>query len=63
MTTHPSRRCANCAHIDAEFECLQLVYLADGSKKPANFACHEHQTQGEFRLELHRPDRLALLAA
>lgn len=52
---HTSRTCANCAHMDPEFECLQMVSMADGSPKPADFNCHEHQTQAEFRLDLHRP--------
>jgi len=59
---HPSRTCANCAHTDPEFECLQMVYMADGSHKPADFGCHEHQTQAELRLNLHRPDCTPLKA-
>lgn len=60
---HPTRRCSNCAHIDAEYECLQLVSMADGSAKPDGFACVEHQTATEYRVELHRPDRAVLEVA
>lgn len=54
---HTSRRCANCAHREPEHDngCLQMVGMADGSQRPAWFACPEHQTDGEYRLELHRP--------
>lgn len=58
-----SRRCANCAHVDPEFGCLQMVSLADGSAKPADFACHEHQTQAEHSLDMHRPAGPVLLLA
>lgn len=57
MTIHPTRHCSNCAHIDTEYECLQLVYMADHSAKPEGFACDEHQTKAEYLIELHRPAR------
>ena len=59
---HPSRCCANCVHVDPDFECLQMVFLADGSRKPEGFACHEHQTVSEYRLDLHRPNSVMLSA-
>lgn len=58
-----SRRCANCAHVDPEFECLQLVRMADGGPKPDEFACNEHQTSAEWDLGLRRAARPILLGA
>lgn len=57
-----SRLCANCAHIDTsnEYQCLQLVSMVDGSAMPANFVCGDHQTAGEYRLDLHRAGHVIL---
>lgn len=59
---HSSRLCANCAHVDTgnDYQCLQWVSMADGSAMPADFACGEHQTAGEYRLDLHRPEYVDL---
>lgn len=59
---HSSRSCANCDHIDTanDRQCLQLVSMADGSAMPDDFVCDEHQTTGEFRLDLHRPGHMVL---
>lgn len=59
---HVARQCNNCAHDDAEFGCLNLVSMSDGSDRPADFACHEHQTPGEFRLDLHRYRHIPLFS-
>lgn len=59
---HFSRRCANCAHVDTDndHQCWQLVSMVDGSAMPTEFACGEHQTAGEYRLDLHRPRHMVL---
>ncbi|RZI75188.1 MAG: hypothetical protein EOP13_06335 [Pseudomonas sp.] len=62
VSIHPSRRCENCAHVDTsgEYDCWQMVSMADGLAKPIDFACDQHQTSGEFRLELYRPTHVVL---
>jgi hypothetical protein len=63
VSIHKSRRCTNCDHIDTsnEHQCKQLVSMADGSAMPADFACGENQTAGEFRLDLHWPAHVMVL--
>lgn len=52
---HPSRVCANCAHHDPQTGCLQLVSIVGPTPfPPPDFGCHEHQTESEHRLDLHR---------
>jgi hypothetical protein len=59
---HSSRTCSNCAHIDDtnEYQCLNLVSMVDGSPMSADFACGDHQTVGEYRLDLHRAGHMVL---
>lgn len=59
---HSSRTCSNCTHVDTtnEYQCLQLVSMVDGSAMPDNFACGDHQTAGEYRLDLHRAGHVVL---
>lgn len=57
---HPSRNCGNCAHEDPERLCLQMIGMADLSARPINFACHEHQTPGEWQIGIHRYQSVAL---
>jgi hypothetical protein len=60
---HPGRHCGNCAHTDADEGCLQLVRMADGGPMPAGFACDQHQTHGEFEMDLYRYRYVPLFVA
>ena len=59
---HSSRSCTNCDHVDTNnaYQCRQLVSMVDGSAMPADFACGDHQTAGEYRLDLHRAGHVIL---